>query len=175
MAVETSIVVVFGEGTSGGNVVVEIDPEHSNNLLDGELKSTFDAIKPDIPVILIHMSPGLVLGRIVPDSGSVQSTGTAVTQSRSVDFTMAKESDKVSTSYFTNSLGSVICNGTRYGTIQLNSASELVFASGEVPFSGVATIYVTFQYSYFVLANTPIVLDDDGNFKIIIYVYVESE
>jgi len=72
-------------------------------------------------------------------------------------------------------LGSVTCNGTRYGTIKLNSASELVFASGEVPFSGVAKINVTFQYSYFVLAATPIVLDDDGNFKIIIYVYVESE
>ena len=176
MSVETSIVVVFGEGATGGNVVVELDPEHANNS-DGEggVKSTFDASKPDIPVLLIHMSEGLVLTAIIPDSGSVTPTGLApVAQTREQDFSMAKISDKSSISYSGTSLVSQSTNGSRGGAVSI-TGDNLVYASGDVPFSGVAEVNVSFQYSYFVNAALPIVLDADGNFEIIIYIYVDVE
>ncbi len=178
MSVETSIVVVFGDGATGGNVVVELDPEHANNLdADGELKSTFDSVKPDVPVLLIHMDDTLTLTSIVPDSGTVtpvsgNTAKVAIAQTRVEDFSMPNESEKSGISYSDTSIVSQTTNGTRGGTVAI-SGDDFVYASGDIPFSGKAVLNVTFQYQYYVNAATPIVLDADGNFKIIIYIYVD--
>jgi len=162
MAVETSIVVIFGDdANSNGTVVAELDPLHDNNLnSDGELKSTFDSVAPDTPVLLIHHDDTIRLARIVATSGGVESTETTdIVQTREVDLSFATEEDTVSIGYANTTLSSVEWNG-RTGTVVI-SGDDIIYSAGETPFVGVATVNVTFQHQYFV--NVPSNLDLDSD------------
>lgn len=175
MAVETSIVVVFGDGAdSDGTVVAELDPLHDNNLdSDGELKSTFDSVAPDVPVLLIHHDDTVQLTRIVATSGSVESTETSgITQTREVDLSFATEEDTVSIGYSNTTLDSVEWNG-RTGTVVI-SGDNIIYSSGETPFVGVATVNVTFQHQYFVNVPSGLDLDADETYEIVIFIYMEN-
>jgi len=182
MAVETSIVVVFGEGAeSGGNVVVELDPLNSSNWINPSdesegLKSTFDSVAPGVPYLLLHMSSGLVLTNIIPSAGSIEEyTWFTTPQEREVDFSFAKITDESSIGYSNAVLSSAdFLKLSRTGEVKLNSAGEtILYSSGEVPFKGVATVNVPFQHSFIINAPTPLDLASGETFEITVWIYVD--
>ncbi len=174
MAVEASIVVSFGTGVTSDTVVVEFDPIHSNNLdADGKLKTTFDADTPDRPVILLHYGDSLAVSHIVLTEGSISEIGSSITQSRTNDGTYAAVGDTSSISYVNASLlGQPSWIGNGSGTIKV-SGTYLKLVSGG-PCAGVASFNVTFQKRYMITPPSNMVLDEDGNYQITVFIFMEA-
>ncbi len=172
MAVEASIVVSFGEGVISDTVVVEFDPEHTNNLdSDGNVKSTFDSDAPDQPVILLHYGSTLSVGSISLTAGTLSEIGGPLTQERKDDVTFSKVGDTSGITYANASLiGQPAWVGGLSGTVEVSDTNLKLIAGG--PCTGEATLNVTFQKQYMLTPPTPIVLDEDGNYQITIFIFM---
>lgn len=172
MAIEASIVVVFGEQEPGSDdiVVVEFDPQHPNNLdADGKVKSVFDP--DDQPVFLLHHSETLRVVNIASSSGSVAQIGANISQSRNYNVSFAKLEDSVTLNYDNVTLGSMIWMGNE-GVVTLENGNQLTLTGGTVPCLGTQSFLVTFQGQYMV--TPPILeLEADETYEILVVVYME--
>lgn len=172
MAVEASIVVVFGEEEPSDSdiVVVEFDPNHENNLdSEGKLKSIFDP--DDTPVFLLHHSNTLQVVDILASSGTVSQIGSNIVQNREVSASFPKLESEVSLGYDEITSGSMAWIGNS-GSVQIKNGSSLELVGGNIPCLGTFTFSVTFQGQYMV---TPPVLDlePDETYEILVVIYME--
>jgi len=172
MAVEASIVVVFGDQEPGENdlVVVELDPEHSYNLdTDGELKSVFDP--ENTPVFLLHHSDTLRVTEVLSSSGSVSQIGAAIVQNRTKDVSFVQIDDTVSLGYGNLTSAPVDWVGN-IGLVELEGGSTLKLVGGTIPCIGTASFSATFQNQYMVTPPT-LELSSDETYEILVAVYME--
>ncbi|MCP4370032.1 MAG: hypothetical protein GY797_18230 [Deltaproteobacteria bacterium] len=180
MAVEASIVVSFSDdANAAGTVVVEIDPEHSNNLQEDsngemQLKSTFDATLPDSPVILLHHSADLKVGSTVVTEGTLTDNGSPGSQSRETEVVFAKVGDTAGLGYNAVPASSISVDwyGVLSGTFDVVGNDMKLLTGG--PCVGIATFPVTFQKQYTLTPPSNMELDSEGNTKITIFIFMEA-
>jgi len=176
MAIETSIVVVFGDGVSStlqSTVKVEIDPEHTNNLdADGKLRSNFYLSHK--PVFLIQY-PATLLKRddIKASSGSVTAAGTNITQSRTKDISFIKIGATDSLGYGNiTSPPSITWQGNTGVVTLVDDSLELT--GGAWPCIGTATFETLFNERWMLTPPGGIVLAKDATWEIIIAIYMSE-
>lgn len=173
MAVEASIVVVFGDDAdTSGLVVVELDPTDDLNLnSDGEVKSTFNAtVSPvDTPALIIHHSDSLTITEVVSTAGNISGPYNAGSQTREIDFSFPSIDDTSSIGYADTSLSSYSFYGNE--AVLAVSGNDLIATGGSSPCVGIANVNVNFQAKY-ILTPPLVVLDEDETYPITIYVYV---
>jgi hypothetical protein len=172
MAVEASIVVVFGEQEPGENdiVVVEFDPVHPFNL-DAEmnLKTLFDP--SDTPVFLLHHSNTLEVVDVLASSGSVSQIGTTIVQNRTSSVSFVKIGDTSSLGY-DNLVTTTTAWMGNTGVATVKNGSELELTGGTPPCIGITSFPVTFQRQYMVTPPALTLLPDE-TYEILVVVYME--
>jgi len=175
MAVEASIVISFGDDSlSNETVIVEFDPEHSNNLdSDGNVKSTFDSNAPDQPVFLLHYSNSLRVEAIVQTDGTVGEIGGPISQQRKKDVIFSRIGDTSNVSYlYTSLVSQPAWIGVLSGVVEVDGSALKLVSGG--PCTGEATINVLFQKQYMLTPPGNMVLDEDGNYQITIFIFMEA-
>ena len=174
MAVEASIVVVFGDDAdTTGIVQVELDPLDSRNHdSEGGVKSQFNCVDlpVDTPALLFHHSSTLSITDIIATDGTIGPNEGATSQTREVDYSFATSSDKSSIGYADTTNLSYSSRG--------NSASlaidgnDIVVTGGTVPCVGLATVTVSFQEKRTLTPPHKPDLGDDETYSITVFVFV---
>lgn len=168
MAVNASIVINFSDDAdSSASVNVELDPLAPENLDDdGELKSTFMAgSDPDTPVIIINHSDSLSIGPVTSTEGSMAGNNGPVTRTVEDDYTLFN-GDETSVSY---------ANATPVGI-----PSGFTFSNGTLknvsagPSTGSISYNVVFQGQYTLNPPADMVMDEDGNHEITIFIQMNG-
>lgn len=178
MAVEASVIIEF-EGVSQdptGLIIVELDPEHANNLdSEGNLKSVFAL--DDEPVFLIHHEPTLEITRIKCTDGRLYSVSGSLDQTREFEALFTTKDTEINLAY---SGVDIIDEETWYGNEgQLSlgynkDRSWVLTASGdEFPCHCTGKFTVLFQERHR-LVPPPLELDDDETYVIYVVIYVKE-
>jgi hypothetical protein len=165
MSVAATVVIKFGEGAdSSSTAVVELDD--SRNLTpEGEVKSTF--APGDIVWFLVHHSPALRIGTVVPTDGFVVYQGR--TQFAKQSQQLFADSEAVSLSYLP--AGGV--DATWYGRASnLTQTGEKLVASdppaiGDMGFSIEGALYM--------LQTPSVTLEEDQTYPVAVVVTMEAD
>lgn len=171
MAVETSIVVQFSDGSSVSDdsfVTVELDPEHANNLdSNGNLKSSF--LPSDEPVFLVHYDPTkYTCSTPVASSGSVTGVGTDKVREKEIEFSFTAEGEEDSLGFHNPAIiGSIVWWGNSCAVTI--SGTKATSGAGTFPCVGVGTFNVTFQKQYKIIPPA-MTLASGETYKIIVLV-----
>ena len=174
MAVEASIVLVFGEGVDedAANVAIEIDDEYSGNIdWEGKVMSSFSP--DDKPVVIIQYDSDYVrLANVRCTDGSVQElTGNSLERTRKAEvlFT-ALDVDAVSLGY----LNPTSIDITWHGNTAIALEDEgLVPISGTFPCVGDVSFRTEFNEQW-QLTPPSMQLSEDETYTIYIVVYMEA-
>lgn len=162
MAVNASIVINFSDSAdSSASVNVELDPGAEENLEDGELKSSFDPGPPDTPVIIINHSNSLAIGSVTCTEGSMGGNTGPVSRTVEDEYSLFGGEDS-SISYANASPVSLPSNFTFSGSTLKNN--------GTTPQTGDISYTVPFQGQYKLTPPSGMVMDEDGNKEITIWI-----
>lgn len=171
MAVETSIVVEFGDATPGESdiVVVEFNEDHANNLnSSGDIKSTFAV--GEQPVFMVHHSSLLRIDSVRATHGSVNLIGNNLTKEREKEVLFPTLETEESLSYASPVLTSQEWYGNE-GNLVI-TGNQAVLTGGIIPCLGDITFNVVFNAQY-MLIPPPLTLAADETYKIVIVIYME--
>jgi hypothetical protein len=170
MAVEASIVVQFIDSTTSetGNVIVELDPTHINNLdSDDELKSTFDPT--DEPVFLVHHNDKVYVDSVACTYGSVVDLGDNKTREQEIEVFFSND-EEITISYSDPSLKSIEWYGNSC-TFVIDGNVLTPNASGTFPCLGDAIFNVLYNKQYKLIPPS-LTLGADETYKIIVVIYM---
>lgn len=177
MAVETSIVVEFGDsGGDPGSVVVELDNQHPANLTDtGEVKSSFSPA--DRPVIIINHPSDVVITNVKSTDGIVTKIGSNQHRTRRNDYLFTLPSTENTISYS----GVTGFNVTWYGNqsdITLDPVTGVLCPDSTKEAVQQLPCYGTFEYgvvfqSQYQLTPPPLTIGPDDTYTIYIVVYAD--
>lgn len=177
MAVEASIVTVFGDEESQSAVIkIEIDDQHVNNQYtdDGEVKVKSSFLPNDKPVFIIHHDSFVKITSVKCTNGSVQKLSTNVSRSRETDGLFSFSGSTIDTGYVGLSSLSYIFYGNNCAPFIESSLKSTIKAdSGTFPSYGKFTYTVNFQEQW-MLTPPSLSLSDDESYTIYVVVYVES-
>jgi len=170
MAVETSIVVEFGEDIPSVSdvVIIELDPTHENNLnSDGDLKSTF--APGEMPVFILQYSDNVVIDRVACTHGSIALINNNITVEKEDSFVLTSDETTQTLSYVNiDAFTSEIFYGNS-GVVAI-ADSVMTTPSGSYPCLCDVTFDAVFQLQY-QLTPPSLSLDADETYKIVIVVY----
>ena len=170
MAVETSIVVEFGEDvpSAGDVVIIELDPTHENNLnTAGELKSTF--APGEMPVFIINHSDTISIDRVACTHGSIALIGNNISIEKSDSFVLTSDETTETINYVNvNSFTTETFLGNS-GVIAV-ADSIVTTESGSYPCLCNVTYNAVFQFQYQLTPPT-LSLDADETYEIVVVVY----
>ncbi len=173
MAVEASIVVVFGEGVDedSQSVSVEIDDTHPNNLDDeGEVKSSF--LPTDNPVFLIHHDTDVRVTGVKCTDGTVTKLASNVSRTREVQNQLfALVTTKMQLSYFNINSISVTWWGNE-ANLDINN-SKIIPSNGTFPCLADLSFSVKFNEQW-KLSPPALSLKEDETYTIMVVVYMEK-
>jgi len=178
MAVETSVIIDFGESESSEvttDVVVELDPEYEGNLnSDGELRSSFGIGDPAVFLLNWDSSVVNILDVTSTDGSIGRLYKGALKQSRSVEGLFVDEDTEVSTGY-SNTSNPVYTWYGNEGRPEMASGIIKVTDGGryKFPCSCLATFDVEFQEQWQLTIPSDLELEDDETYTIYIVVYAE--
>ncbi len=170
MAVEASIVVQFIDSTTSetGNVVVELDPIHINNLdANDQLKSNF--IPTDQPVFLVHHNDKVYVDSVACTHGSVIYLGENKTRERELELFFSS-TDEITISYNKPTLKSIEWYGNSC-TFAIDGNVLTPNASGTFPCLADAVFNVLYNRQYKLIPPS-LDLEADETYKIVVVIYM---
>ncbi len=175
MSVETSIVVQFQNSVASAdaNVTVEIDPEHENNLVKGELQSTFSFVAR--PVFLLNYDPTVLsVESINISSGFIQQIGSNIVRRKEQEISFASNliENAASLSYSNISLISSSWYGNA-GIFEIRQGS-IIPRGGAFPCIGNIVFDVLFNSQHRITPPDLTFLNFDETYKILIIILMKA-
>lgn len=170
MAVQTSIVVEFGDSTPTDDdvVIIELDENESSNLdSDGEVKSVF--LPTESPIIMIHHASTVQINAVKTTNGVLTALSGNVQRVRESDFLITEQTTTETLNYAgINSFRTTKFYGNQCG---LSVANSVVSTNGGVyPCKVDVSFNVLFQHRYR-LTPPYLSLSGDETYPIVIVVY----